>query len=140
VRTFDDRVTAQIEEQMRRIATQTAAAHGAEATGQFQLELSADREPRGRSRVRGARDGRHRRRDHVVRAIEPTMGAEDFAFMLKARPGAYVFIGNGNGDHRLAGHGLGPCMLHNTSYDFNDELIPLGATFWVRLVEKFLAR
>jgi hippurate hydrolase len=77
---------------------------------------------------------------NVVRGIEPTMGSEDFAFMLKARPGSYVFIGNGEGSHRSAGHGLGPCMLHNPSYDFNDELIPLGATFWVRLAEKFLAR
>jgi hippurate hydrolase len=77
---------------------------------------------------------------NVVRGIEPTMGSEDFAFMLRARPGCYVFIGNGDGSHRAAGHGLGPCMLHNASFDFNDELIPLGATYWVRLVEKFLGR
>jgi metal-dependent amidase/aminoacylase/carboxypeptidase family protein len=76
----------------------------------------------------------------VERAIEPTMGAEDFAFMLKARPGAYVFIGNGDGEHRTTGHGLGPCTLHNPSYDFNDDLIPLGATYWVRLAERFLGR
>lgn len=69
---------------------------------------------------------------------EPTMGAEDFAYMLQAKPGAYVFIGNGEGDHRVMGHGGGPCMLHNPSYDFNDELIPLGATYWVRLVEAWL--
>jgi hippurate hydrolase len=78
--------------------------------------------------------------DNVVRDLEPTMGSEDFAFMLRARPGAYVFIGNGDGSHRAAGHGPGPCMLHNPSFDFNDELIPLGATFWVRLAERFLAR
>ncbi|MGZ8994474.1 MAG: M20/M25/M40 family metallo-hydrolase, partial [Burkholderiaceae bacterium] len=77
---------------------------------------------------------------NVVRNIEPTMGAEDFAFMLKAKPGAYVFIGNGDGTHRVSGHGLGPCMLHNPSYDFNDDLIPLGATYWVRLAQTFLAR
>jgi hippurate hydrolase len=67
------------------------------------------------------------------------MGAEDFAFMLQVRPGCYAFIGNGEGDHRALGHGAGPCMLHNPSYDFNDALIPLGATYWVRLTEKFLA-
>ena len=77
---------------------------------------------------------------NVVRELEPTMGAEDFAFMLKVRRGAYVFIGNGDGAHRAQGFGLGPCMLHNPSYDFNDELIPLGATFWVRLVERYLGR
>jgi hippurate hydrolase len=69
---------------------------------------------------------------------EPTMGAEDFAFMLQAKPGAYCFIGNGEGAHREMGHGGGPCTLHNPSYDFNDELIPLGATYWVRLVQEWL--
>lgn len=67
------------------------------------------------------------------------MGAEDFAYMLQAMPGCYCFIGNGDGAHRAAGHGLGPCMLHNPNYDFNDELIPLGATYWVRLAEAWLA-
>ena len=63
------------------------------------------------------------------------MGAEDFAYMLLAKPGAYCFIANGEGGHRDMGHGAGPCMLHNPSYDFNDELIPLGATYWVQLAE-----
>jgi hippurate hydrolase len=71
--------------------------------------------------------------------FEPTMGSEDFAYMLQAKPGCYFMIGNGDGAHREAGHGLGPCQLHNASYDFNDDLIPLGATAWVRLVERFLA-
>ena len=76
--------------------------------------------------------------NNVINPIEPTMGAEDFAFMLQQRPGCYLFIGNGDGGHREAGHGLGPCMLHNPSYDFNDELIPIGATLWTRMVERFL--
>jgi metal-dependent amidase/aminoacylase/carboxypeptidase family protein len=66
------------------------------------------------------------------------MGAEDFAFMLQEKPGCYVFIGNGEGGHRDSGHGLGPCNLHNPSYDFNDALLPLGATYWVRLAETYL--
>ena len=70
---------------------------------------------------------------------EPTMGAEDFSYMLQAVPGAYAFIGNGEGAHREIGHGEGPCTLHNPNYDFNDELIPLGATYWVRLAEAWLA-
>lgn len=77
-------------------------------------------------------------RENVVYPIEPTMGSEDFAFMLLERPGCYIFIGNGDGGHRDPGHGLGPCMLHNPSYDFNDELIPIGATLWTRMVERFL--
>ena len=75
-------------------------------------------------------------------AVKPeslSMGAEDFAYMLQAKPGAYVFIANGQGDHRAIGHGAGPCMLHNPSYDFNDELIPLGVSYWVKLTEKWLA-
>ena len=59
--------------------------------------------------------------------------------MLQAKAGAYCFIGNGHGLHREHGHGEGPCMLHNPSYDFNDALIPLGATYWLRLAEAWLA-
>jgi hippurate hydrolase len=73
--------------------------------------------------------------DNVDTNVEPTMGAEDFAFMLQEKPGCYVFIGNGDGDHRARGHGLGPCQLHNGSYDFNDHLLPIGASFWAKLVE-----
>ena len=49
-----------------------------------------------------------------------------------------LFIGNGGGEHREMGHGLGPCNLHNPSYDFNDDLLPIGATYWVRLAEAAL--
>ncbi|OZI46980.1 M20 aminoacylase family protein [Bordetella genomosp. 5] len=78
--------------------------------------------------------------DNVNDHVQPTMGAEDFAFMLQEKPGAYVWIGNGTGDHRDIGHGAGPCTLHNGSYDFNDDLLPLGATYWVQLALKWLAR
>jgi amidohydrolase len=74
-----------------------------------------------------------------VLEFEPTMGAEDFSYYLQHKPGCYFVIGNGDGAHREGGHGLGPCMLHNPSYDFNDDLIPLGATLWVRLAERWLA-
>lgn len=75
---------------------------------------------------------------NVDAQTEPTMGAEDFAYLLQALPGCYVFIGNGDGDHRSAGHGMGPCNLHNGSYDFNDDLLPIGASYWVRLCEASL--
>jgi len=139
VRTFDDAVTDLIEQRIRRVSQLTAQAHGASADVTFQrvypptvnhpqeaefaAQLAQD--------VFGA--------NHVVRNVEPTMAAEDFAFMLRERPGAYLFIGNGDGDHRDAGHGAGPCNLHNAAYDFNDDLIPIGGTFWVRLAERFLA-
>ena len=60
------------------------------------------------------------------------MGAEDFAFMLQAKPGAYGWIGNGPGESGW--------MLHNPGYDFNDEVLPIGASYWAKLVERVLAR
>ena len=64
------------------------------------------------------------------------MGAEDFAFMLQAKPGCYIFIGNGEN----AGPGEGGCMLHNPRYDFNDAILPIGASYWARLVEHVLRK
>lgn len=78
--------------------------------------------------------------EQVLRGLPPSMGAEDFAFMLREKPGSYIWIGNGEGDHRVAGHGIGPCMLHNSSYDFNDDLLPLGASYWVMLATQKLAQ
>jgi hippurate hydrolase len=67
-----------------------------------------------------------------VSRIPPVMGSEDFAFMLQVKAGCYVFVGNGPGE--------GGCMLHNPHYDFNDEVLPLGASYWANLVEHLLAR
>ncbi|WP_323120381.1 M20 aminoacylase family protein [Burkholderia alba] len=61
----------------------------------------------------------------------PLMGSEDFAYMLEARPGCYALIGNGTGSR-------GGCMVHNPGYDFNDEILAIGASFWVRLTEAWL--
>lgn len=77
--------------------------------------------------------------DNIRTDMQPSMGAEDFSFMLQEVPGCYVWIGNGAGEHRESGHGLGPCMLHNGSYDFNDTIIPLGATYWAELAKQWLA-
>ena len=73
-------------------------------------------------------------------AQAPIMAAEDFSFMLEAVPGTYCFIGNGEGEHREAGHGHGPCLVHNTSYDFNDTLLPIGASYLAKLAEQWLAQ
>ena len=109
VRTFSDAVTAQVEEQMKRIAAMTAAAHGAEANivrWNYPPTVNHAAETEFAATVMDDIVGAV----NVVRGIEPTMGSEDFAFMLKARPGAYVFIGNGEGSHRSAGHRTGPSM------------------------------
>jgi hippurate hydrolase len=68
--------------------------------------------------------------ENVIR-VPPVMGSEDFAFMLQAKAGCYVFVGNGPG--------AGGCMLHNPHYDFNDEVLPLGASYWANLAEHMLA-
>jgi hippurate hydrolase len=69
---------------------------------------------------------------HVERDVQPTMGAEDFAFMLREKPGAYIFIGNGAAKTSAG--------LHNPHYDFNDEILPIGASYWATLAERVLAR
>ena len=70
--------------------------------------------------------------DKVRKNELPSMGAEDFAYMLQEKPGCYVWLGNGPG--------VGGCTLHNPHYDFNNELIPYGISYWVRLVETALKR
>ena len=70
--------------------------------------------------------------DRLDETISPLMGAEDFSFMLNRRPGCYAFIGNGDG--------AGSCMIHNLHYDFNDANIPIGAEYFVRLVQAFCAK
>jgi amidohydrolase len=138
VRTFADSVTDLFEQRIRQVAALTAEAHGATAAVDFQRTYPATvNHPVQAEFAASVADGIVGA-GNVVRNAQPTMGAEDFAFMLRARPGAYLFIGNGDGLHRDPGHGAGPCVLHNSSYDFNDELIPIGGTFWVKLAEQFL--
>jgi len=140
VRTFDERVTDLIESRMRQIAELTAQAHGATATVNFERYYPPTINDAEQAAFAATVADDVVGAAGVIRDIEPTMGSEDFSFMLRVRPGAYFWIGNGEGGHRPMGHGAGPCMLHNASYDFNDELLPIGATYWVRLVEKFLPR
>ncbi|MEM5327611.1 M20 aminoacylase family protein [Paraburkholderia sp. JHI2823] len=66
----------------------------------------------------------------LIHDMEPLTGSEDFSFLLERRPGSYLVIGNGDGE--------GGCMVHNPGYDFNDDCLATGATYWVRLAERFL--
>ncbi|MDR9837593.1 M20 aminoacylase family protein [Herbaspirillum huttiense] len=138
VRTFSLPVLDLIERRMQEIAEHTAAAFDATVEFRFNRNypplINHPEETAFAVEVLTEQFGA----DHVDAKTEPTMGAEDFAFMLQHKPGCYVFLGNGDGGHRDQGHGLGPCNLHNPSYDFNDDLLPIGATYWVRLAEKFL--
>jgi hippurate hydrolase len=132
-RSFRPEVQKSIEPAIRRIAEGIAQAHGAEiASMRYEMRYpptvntAAETEiaARAAAAVVGA--------DNLVRDPTPSMGAEDFAFMLQAKPGSYVWIGNGPTE--------GSCLLHNPHYDFNDEILPIGASYWATLVEQTLSR
>ncbi len=139
VRTFSLAALDRIESRLRTLAEQIAAAHECSAMVTFVRAsppvVNHPAEARFAASVMREIVG-----DTMVDAAFPAvMAAEDFAHMLQARPGCYAFIGNGDGDHRLDGHGPGPCIIHNTSYDFNDDIIPIGASYFVRLAERWLS-
>jgi hippurate hydrolase len=139
VRAFKMDVLDTIEARMRQVAEHVCLAHGAACEFQFDRKYPATVNSVTEAEFARAVMTKLVGADRVL-LQEPTMGAEDFSYMLQAKPGAYCFIGNGDGMHREMGHGEGPCTLHNPSYDFNDELIPLGGTYWVRLVEAWLGQ
>ncbi|MBL8331333.1 MAG: amidohydrolase [Rubrivivax sp.] len=140
VRVFDEATLDRLEAGLRRMANATAAAHGAQA----QIEFSRNYPPLHNPAAEVARASAVMRElvgDAAVHTdIAPSMAAEDFAYLLRERPGCYAFLGSGEGSHRLPGHGEGPCELHSGSYDFNDALLPLGASYFVLLARRLLAR
>jgi hippurate hydrolase len=140
VRTFSVEATDRIEAALRRSAEGIAAAHGCRAEVAFRRAsppvVNHDREARFAADVMREIVGAQ----NVDEEYPAVMAAEDFAHMLRVKPGCYAFIGNGDGGHRLPQHGPGPCIIHNTSFDFNDEIIPIGASYFVRLAQKWLAQ
>jgi hippurate hydrolase len=138
IRTFSEDATDKLEKGLNRLAHGIAQAHGCQAQVSF-LRASppvVNHEAPAKFAAEVMREivGSEGVNEHYP-AI---MSAEDFAHMLKVRPGCYAFIGNGDGDHRMPDHGPGPCIIHNTSFDFNDEIIPVGASYFVKLAEKWL--
>lgn len=138
VRTFRLETLDMIEAKLGEIAQHVCAAFGAESVFSFKRQypplINDAQATRFFQQVLQRTEGVKQVHDN----LDPTMGAEDFAFMLQSVPGSYVWIGNGGGEHRSAGHGLGPCTLHNPSYDFNDGILPLGVRVWTGLVQQFL--
>ncbi|MBL8344337.1 MAG: amidohydrolase [Rubrivivax sp.] len=137
VRTLSNEAVLLIEQRMREVAEGICAAHGATCEFEFNrgypVTVNHVAETEFVKRVLGDVVGAAN-----VMPFEPVLASEDFSFFLQAKPGCYFMIGNGDGAHREHGHGIGPCTLHNPSYDFNDDLIPLGATAWVRIAESWL--
>jgi hippurate hydrolase len=126
-RWFRPRVQAHLEESMRRVAAKTAEAFGGSATLDYMPGYPPTVNTPEEVEVAAAAAEHIVGGEKVDRDVRPTMGAEDFAFMLERRPGAYVMIGAGPG-----------AMVHHPLYDFNDEILTLGARYWTQLVQSEL--
>jgi len=130
-RCFSQSIQAQLESSMKTVAEDIARAHGACAEFRYERrypptinsEQEAETARQAAAQVVGSSN---------VHDPRPSMGSEDFAYMLQAKPGSYIWIGNGDGE--------GSCMVHNPGYDFNDEILPIGASYWVQLVNNILPR
>jgi hippurate hydrolase len=127
IRTLDEDVRAQAEARLREIVNGICAAHGAEADINFHRNYPVTFNHAEETEYAVAIAADIAGEDNVNPEVDPMMGGEDFSYMLNARPGAFIFIGNGD----TAG-------LHNPAYDFNDEAIAHGISYWVRLAEQRL--
>jgi amidohydrolase len=129
VRTFSPDVQEMIEKRLHELCSAVALGFGATATVHYEriypATINTPRETEFAADVAESLVGP----ENVVRNMDPSMGAEDFSFMLQVKPGAYLRIGQG---------GEGSCMLHMTRYDFNDEILPLGSALHASLIEQGL--
>jgi hippurate hydrolase len=130
-RTLSPEARDLVEERIRAVAKGVAAAHGVTAEVGYHrgypvlVNSAAETERARRAAAKVVGEAK------VFLDPPPEMGAEDFAYMLQEKPGSYVWLGNGEAE--------GGCMLHNSRYDFNDEVAPVGASYWAALVEQELA-
>ncbi|EKF41995.1 M20 aminoacylase family protein [Nitratireductor indicus] len=128
VRSLRKEVAAEAEKRMRVICEGVAAAHGATVEVHYDPNYPVTFNRPEEAAFAGAVAGEVAGDKNVDANVTPTMGGEDFSYMLEARPGALIFLGNGDTP-----------ALHNTGYDFSDEAIPYGVSYWVRLAETALA-
>ena len=131
-RWFEAYIGDQLENGVRRLTTGIAESFGAVAEVDYRRVMPvtvndvAATEIARRAASTVAGDAR------VIPVKHPNMGAEDFAFMLEAKPGSYIALGAGRGENDP--------MLHHPRYDFNDNILPIGASYWVTLAEQFLPK
>ena len=127
VRTLDNGVQDFIQDRLETFVPQFAASYGAKASCTYlrgyPVTVNSPRETAFAAEIATEIAGL----DKVDPDVAPSMGGEDFSFMLQQRPGAYIFLGNGDSSE-----------LHTDNYDFNDEAIPFGTSYWVRLAERAL--
>jgi hippurate hydrolase len=131
VRSFDDRVRNELERRIRDIARLQAESFGATVTIDYQRSYDATINHKAETDFLRARATAFAGPENVTDLERPFMGSEDFAYMLKACPGSYFFLGTA--------HGKDDKPLHHPAYDFNDEILPIGTAFWVDVVENYLA-
>lgn len=129
-RCFAPKIQVLFEQKMKQMAKDIARAHGASVEFTYERRYPPTVNSEAEAEVAG------RVASQIVGAnrvnLNPTaaMGSEDFAFMLQEKPGSYIWIGNGDGE--------GSCAVHNPEYDFNDDVLPIGASYWVKLTETLL--
>jgi len=131
VRTFRAQVQDLVERRIGEVAKGAAALHGATADLEYRRGYPPTINHAAEAAFAAGVAAEICGEAQVERNVAPSLGGEDFSYMLQARPGAMVWLGNGPGE--------GGCHLHNSRYDFNDSAIPVGVSFFARLAERFLA-
>jgi hippurate hydrolase len=127
IRSLTDEVRDLLEKRVREVVEGVAKLHGATARVTYHRGYPVTRNHADQTAFAASVAAEVAGKDRVNDELPPMMGAEDFSYMLNARPGAFIFVGNGDS----AG-------LHHPAYDFNDDVIPIGSSYWVKLVEKAL--
>ena len=133
IRTFKPETRSFIEKRIEEIAKGIAKAHGAGANIEFDLinkyppTINSKKESEFATKVAIIMVGE----ENVITDIDPSMGGEDFSYLLNNKPGSYLYIGQCDENHKA--------HLHTTKYDFNDNLLPIGVNYWVNLVKEFFA-
>jgi hippurate hydrolase len=130
-RVFRPEVQEQIEAGIRRICAGIDATYGTKCAVRYERRYPPTINHPRETAIAAEAMAKVVGSENLLTELQPTMGSEDFAFMLQAKPDCYVWIGNGPGESG--------CMLHNPRYDFNDEILPIGASYWATLVEQVLA-
>lgn len=131
VRTFDPAVQDMIEERLKKTVQSTAQAFECQARVSYQRRYPATLNSTAETAIAQRAAARVVGAEQIDTNPEPSMASEDFAFMLNTKPGSYVWLGNGSTE--------GNCLLHNAAYDFNDAAIVHGVSYWIALVEEYLA-
>jgi amidohydrolase len=129
-RSFDPKVRDALEPAIRRVAKGICASLGATMELRYERRYPPTVNSSAESEIAAATAAALVGDENLRRDLLPSMGAEDFAWFLQEKPGAYIWIGNGAGNDRA--------MLHNPRYDFNDDILALGASYWARLAERVL--